>query len=268
MLRFLVALVVLLVILVVAVRWIEPGFAFFPSAGETTTPREFGVEYEALSVATGDGEQLRVWRLRPPRPRARVVYFHGNGGNLSVWAPILAGVARREYEVIAFDYRGYGMSSGRPSEQGLYRDVDAIVDRFGSDPRTMPMVYWGRSVGAAMAAYAATRKRPDGVILESGFPDVRSLVRTSPVLAFLALFSSYRFPCSEFLQNVRAPVLVLHGDADTVIPFEQGRKLFDRIPGPKQFVTIQGGDHNDAAPPEPDTYWRSIDQFVATISKR
>src|SRR3989442_1250959 len=130
MLRYVIEFAVLLVILIVVVRRFESQFAFFPFAGESTTPREFGVEYEALSVPTRDGEHLRVWRLRAPQPRARVVYFHGNGGNLSVWAPILAAVAQRGYEVIAVDYRGYGMSSGRPSEAGLYRDVDAIVDRF------------------------------------------------------------------------------------------------------------------------------------------
>ncbi len=116
-------------------------------------------------------------------------YFHGNGGNLSIWAPILAGIARQGYAVTAFDYRGYGNSTGRPSERGLYRDVDAIVERFWSEPRPAgPVVYWGRSLGRAMAAYAATVRAPDGLIRESTSPDVRSLVRTQPLLALLAVF--------------------------------------------------------------------------------
>ncbi len=250
-------------------RLIEPRVAFFPTRGESATPRDFGVAFEPVTVGTRDGEQLRAWSLASPTPRARVLYFHGNGGNLSVWAPILSGVARRDYSVLGFDYRGYGLSTGRPTEQGLYRDVDAVVERFwqGSAEGT-PVVYWGRSLGVAMAAYAATVRAPDGLILESGFPDAQALVRTSPVLAPLALFSSYRFPSTEFLHRLGAPVpvLVVHGDDDRVISIAQGRALFDAIAGPKQFHVIRGGDHNDAVPPDPETYWAAVDRFVESLA--
>ena len=127
-------------VLVVLVRLLEPRLAFFPSAGETTTPRDLGLDYEPLTIETRDGERLRAWhitaspadragfgeatktqikaRTQAPSTPVLVVYFHGNGGNLSNWAPIVAGIARRGYSVLAFDYRGYGVSSGRPTEQG------------------------------------------------------------------------------------------------------------------------------------------------------
>jgi alpha-beta hydrolase superfamily lysophospholipase len=176
------------------VRWLEPRFAFFPIHGETATPAALDVRFAAATVATVDGEQLRAWQLHAPAPRALIVYFHGNGGNLSVWAPILSDIARHGYEVIAFDYRGYGLSTGRPSERGLYRDVDAVVAH-AARARTpsLPLVFWGRSLGTAMAAYASTLVRPDRLVLEAGFPDARSLVQSSPPLALLALFSSYPF---------------------------------------------------------------------------
>ena len=117
-----------LIVITLLVRAVESQFAFFPQAGETTTPRQFGVQYEALSIATDDGQQLSGWALDAQDPRAHIVYFHGNGGNLSIWAPILAGVARQGYSVVAFDYRGYGNSTGRPTERGLYRDADAILE--------------------------------------------------------------------------------------------------------------------------------------------
>ena len=118
-----------------------------------------------------------------------------------------------------------------------------------------------------MAAHAATVRAPDGLILESGFPDARALVRTSPLLAFLALFSSYRFPCADFLHRLGKPVavLVMHGDDDRVVSIAQGQALFDRIAEPKQFVAIRGGDHNDLTPSEPDAYWQAVDRFVATL---
>jgi fermentation-respiration switch protein FrsA (DUF1100 family) len=222
-----------------------------------------------VSLTAAGGVALRGWSMPHAAPRARILYFHGNGGNLSVWAPILAGIHRRGYAVHAFDYRGYGASTGCPSEQGLYSDVDAAVEwPWNPEAASAPLIYWGRSLGTTMAAYAATRRAPDAVILESGFADARSLLRASPPMALLGLFSSYRFPTAAWLERVRSPVLVLHGDRDAVVPFAAGRTLFDRIAGPKQFVTINGGDHNDASPPDPTAYWSAIDAFVAALPPR
>jgi fermentation-respiration switch protein FrsA (DUF1100 family) len=259
--------------LVVGVRILEPSFAFFPTAGETTTPLDFGVPFEPSTVTTHDGERLRVWTLPHPQPLATIVYFHGNGGNLSVWSPILSRIQQQRFTVIAFDYRGYGASTGRPSERGLYRDVEAIVDSIvdaaaRSNRPAIPIIFWGRSLGTAMAAYAATVARPDGLILESGFPDARTLVRSSPPLAFLALFSTYRFPTAEFVERAASPVLVLHGDRDRVIPFALGRALFERISGPKEFVTVRGGDHNDIVPADQTGYWDAIDRFIVRVHSK
>ena len=266
---FLIAALIAVIALAVFVRALEPHFAFFPMPGETETPRDYGVPHEAIWIDTRDGERLRAWILRADRPRAFIVYFHGNGGNLSVWAPILAGVAAHGFTVLAFDYRGYGSSSGRPTERGLYRDVDAVVDR-ASQMRVadVPIVYWGRSLGATMAAYAASVRAPDAIVLESGFADARSVVRSSPPLALLAIFSTYRFPTIEHLRRVTAPALVIHGDADSVIPFHVGRGLFDRIEGPKQFLVVRGGDHNDAEPRDAATYWNTIAEFVGRANAR
>jgi fermentation-respiration switch protein FrsA (DUF1100 family) len=268
MLRLAVGLVAVLVLLPVLVRLLEPRFAFFPAAGESVTPRAFGVDYRPLAVATGDGERLHGWSLDRTDARASILYFHGNGGNLSVWAPILVAIAERGYSIAAFDYRGYGMSTGSPTERGLYRDVDAVVERWWQDSRPgTPVIYWGRSLGTVMAAYAATLRAPDGLILEAGFPDARSFIRSSPLLAFLGVFSTYRFPSVEFLGRIGrpTPTLVMHGDRDQVVSFGQGRALFDRIGEPKQFVTIPGGDHNDLTPPDPPAYWRAVDLFATSL---
>ena len=204
--------------------------------------------------------------MRAPSPRASVIYFHGNGGNLSLWAPILAGVVRHGCSVLAVDYRGYGVSTGYPSERGLYRDVDAALTRaWTSFDGSVPVVYWGRSLGSTMAAYAATVRAPAGLILESGFPDARSVVRSSPPLLLLSLLSSYRFATAGYLQSVKVPVLVMHGDRDSVIPYTLGRALFDGIRGPKTFVTIAGGDHNDVAPVDPTSYWAAVGRFIESL---
>jgi uncharacterized protein len=254
--------------LFVLARLVEPRLAFFPSAGESSTPADFGAPFEATTLGTNDGERLRAWTLPRRDAAALVVYFHGNGGNLSVWAPILAGVQARGYAVRAIDYRGYGLSTGRPSEHGLHRDVDAAIEwAWTAAGAGVPVVYWGRSLGAAMAAYAATRRRPDGLILESGFPDARSLVRGSP-LAALALFSSYRFPAASDARRAACPALVLHGDADSVIPYALGVRLYDALVEPKYFVRIRFGDHNDVTPPDAAAYWSSVRTFVDRLRRR
>ena len=264
------SLAAMLVALVAVVRWLEPRLAFFPSAGEDATPRDFGIDFEPVSILTRDGQHLHGWWFHHPSPRASILYFHGNGGNLSMWTPILAGIANRGYELLAFDYRGYGLSDGRPTEQGLYRDVDAALEQFAVRASAdRPRVYWGRSLGVVMTSYASTIAAPDGLILESGFPSARSLLRTSPILFGLSSLASYRFPAATFLQRRKTltPVLVLHGDHDRIVPIAKGRALFDAISGPKQFVTIRGGDHNDATPAAA-TYWQSVDEFIARLAKR
>jgi uncharacterized protein len=263
---WLTAAIVLAAALVVLVRWIEPRFAFYPFPGESDTPKDYGVAYDAVTIDTADGERLRGWIMRAPNPRAHIVYFHGNGANLSNWAPILTGIVKRGYSVLAFDYRGSGLSTGRPTEVGLYRDVDAVVQRAWIEhPQSAPTIYWGRSLGASMAAYAATVRPPDGLVLESGFPNARAAVRGSALLVILSFFSTYRFPAAEYANRANRPVLVLHGDRDSVIPFELGRELFEQITAPKRFVTIKGGDHNDTAPPAEEPYWGALDSFMISL---
>jgi len=247
------------------VRWAEPRLAFFPATGELETPRDFGVPFDAVTIDTADGEHLRAWVMRAADPRANVIYFHGNGANLSNWSPILTRIVQHGYSVFAFDYRGYGQSTGHPNERGLYRDVDAVIKHASANQSSMPTIYWGRSLGGTMAAYAATVQPPDGIILESAFVNARAAIRSSPVLLVLSFFSSYRFPTAEFANRANRPVLVMHGNRDSVIPFALGQELFNRLTVPKQFVVIEGGDHNDDVPRDAQAYWSAVDRFVAGL---
>lgn len=248
------------------VRWLEPRLAFFPIAGETVTPRDAGIEYQPITLTTADGARLHAWHLPRADARADVVYFHGNGGNLSIWSDVFVGLWREGFDVFAVDYRGYGLSTGFPSELGLYRDVEAVLRFVESRPRNpRPLIYWGRSLGTVMAAYAAAQRAPDGVILESGFPSMRSVLETNPVMWLLSWVSSYRLPTADWMAEVREPALVLHGDRDSVIPYRLGQRLYDALPGPKTFVTLSGGEHNEPVPPDAMSYWGAVGQFVTSL---
>jgi fermentation-respiration switch protein FrsA (DUF1100 family) len=195
-----------------------------------------------------------------------VIFWHGNGGNLSLWLDVIAGLRGRGFSVLSVDYRGYGASTGSPSERGMYRDVDAATAYFNQHLRNarVPVIYWGRSIGTPAAAHGAARVAPDGLVLESPLPDVRTVLAGNPVLRVLSFFSSYRFPTSRLLEAYEGPLLVVHGDADSIIPFSAGRRVFDKAPSRrKTFVVIPGADHNDLHIVNPPLYWKGIDDFIA-----
>lgn len=246
---------------------IESSFAFFPERGLGDTPATFGVPFDDLSIGTADGETLHAWLIPVDRPRADVIFWHGNGGNLSVWLPAYLDFPARRVNLVAFDYRGYGRSTGAPSERGLYRDTEAVLDDFWRRrSRDVPVIYWGRSIGTAFAAYATTIRKPDALVLETPFSDADALLRNTPALWLLARLSSYRFPVAEFLRDFDRPVLVIHGERDEIIPIGVGRALFDSLRAPKTFALIPGAHHNDLRMANPAPYQAAIDAFLETIA--
>ena len=259
-----------LVLLKVLVIWLEPRMAFFPSPGVQETPAAVSLSYVDLRIQTQDGETLHGWWLEHPEPRAQVVFWHGNGGNLSLWMDVIVELRRRGFSVLAVDYRGYGASTGTPSETGIYRDAAATVNEFAQRLRRpgVPVLYWGRSIGSPVAASTLSVLRPSALVLESPMPDARSVLRSNPVMWLLSFLSSYRFATSRFIADYDGPLLVIHGDADSIIPISLGRQVFaDAKSARGVFVTIPGADHNDLHVAAPDLYWRSIDQFVASVPK-
>jgi alpha-beta hydrolase superfamily lysophospholipase len=263
-------LVVILVLvgLKLLVMWLEPRMAFYPIRGVQATPAAMSLSYADLRIKTEDGETLHAWWLEHPKPRGQVLFFHGNGGNLSLWLDVIAELRRRGFSVLAVDYRGYGESSGSSNERGLYRDAKATAQEFAQRLRRsdVPVIYWGRSIGCPVAASAISIERPDAVVLESPMPDVRTILRTNPLLWLLSFFSSYRFNTPHHLAGYQGPLLVIHGDRDSIVPFSAGRRVFESAPtANKTFVTIAGADHNDLHVVNPGLYWAAIDAFVASI---
>jgi pimeloyl-ACP methyl ester carboxylesterase len=259
----LLVLAVVVLVLRTFIGSMEPRFVFFPTKGEDVNPSRLGLPYESLTLTASDGERISAWQLEPERPRADIVYFHGNGGNLSVWLPVFAALHGQGFRVLAVDYRGYGRSSGTPTEEGVYRDAEAAV-RHAVAHRTegRPLVFWGRSLGVPIAASATRVATPDALVLESGFPDKASVVRGLPVLRALNVFGSYRFPTVELLRGFQKPVLVIHADGDSIIPFALGEELFDRLDAPKEFVRIRGADHNDFFGVDHTAYWTPVLAFL------
>jgi uncharacterized protein len=257
-----------LIALKLLVLWLEPKVAFYPIRGVQETPAFAQLPFVDVHIPTEDGETLHGWWLEDPHARAQVLFFHGNGGNLSLWLDVIVEMRRRGLSVLAIDYRGYGGSTGRPSEQGVYRDAAASIRVFGERMRKqgVPLIYWGRSLGSPVAAYLAGRVAPDGLVLESPMPHARSLLGGNPIAWVLSFFSSYTFSTSTFVGPLDVSLLIVHGDADALVPYEAGKRVYaaagtDR----KTFVTIAGAGHNDLHATNPSLYWNAIDTFIGAL---
>ncbi len=212
-----------------------------------------------------DGTRIHGWFIDHPSPRAVVLFTHGNAGNITLHANRLR-VLNEQFglSVLVFDYRGYGKSEGSPSEQNILSDARAarrwLAKRTGISERDV--VLMGRSLGGAVAVDLAAKDGARGLILESTFtslPDVGAY--HYPWLPVRSLMH-HQLNSLGKIKLYRGPLLISHGDADEVVPFEQGKRLYDAAPGQKEFVRMAGGTHNS---PQSDDYLRALERFISEL---
>ena len=253
-------------ILVAAMSLYQSSFIFFPSREIIATPTQAGLAYEPIEVRAEDGVRLSGWYVPAAEARLTVLFLHGNAGNISHRLMALHALHGLGLAVLILDYRGYGESSGSPSEQGTYRDALAAWE-YLSRTRGIAadhIVLFGESLGGAVATWLATREHPAGLILESSFTTMRELA--GHVYPFFPARWLLRvdYPTIERLSRVRCPVLVIHSPDDEIVPYEHGERLFAAAPGHKQFVQRQGG-HNDAFLAGSAVLVAGIERFITSI---
>jgi len=212
----------------------------------TATPSQIGLPYEDIHLQTSDGVSLHGWYIPAPQPRGTVLFLHGNAGNISHRLESVQMFHRLGYSTLIFDYRGYGNSSGVPTEQGTYRDAEAAW-RYLTEQRHTPscrIVLFGESLGGAVAAWLAARQKPAALVIASGFTSVPDLGQQLYPFLPVRWLARIRYDTRENLRTVEAPVLIAHSPEDDIIPFEHGRALYAAANPPKQFLELAGG-HND-----------------------
>ena len=203
-----------------------------------------------VSFETEDGLRLKGWFVPARRDRSRgaaVLVFNGNAGNRSFRAPLAERLSQVGLSVLLFDYRGYGGNPGRPSEAGLMADARAarayLTSRDDLDPDRI--VYFGESLGAALAVSLAVGHPPRALILRSPFTSLVDVARLHyPFLPVRSLLVD-RYPCIERIGRVSSPLLVIAGQRDRIVPAAQSRELYEAAPEPKRLVLIPGVGHND-----------------------
>ncbi len=195
-------------------------------------------------IVTKDGVRLYAWYAAGARAKATLVWSHGNGGNIAGRADVLIALAGRRLNVLAYDYRGYGKSGGRPHEAGVYLDAEAAYDserRLGVLPGRI--ICFGESLGGVVSIRLATTRPCGGVAVVSTFTSIRDVARHH--YGPLSLLVGNQFDALSRIRDLSVPIFVAHGDRDEIVPIELGEQLFAAAKPPKRFFRATGAHHND-----------------------
>ena len=230
------------------VFFFQSRLVYYPGVGRemAVTPLAYGLRYEDVQIRTADGETLAAWWVPAEGARGAVLFFHGNAGNISHRLDYLQMFHRLRYSTLIVDYRGYGRSTGTPSEEGTYRDADAAWDYLRSARLARPedVVIVGESLGGAVASWLSGKVKPCALVLFSTFTSVNDLGAEVYWFLPVRLLSRFGYDNLENLQRISAPVFIAHSRDDDIVPYAHGRRLFEVAQEPKTFLEMSGG-HND-----------------------
>jgi fermentation-respiration switch protein FrsA (DUF1100 family) len=211
---------------------VSPAAAGFPGATE-------------IVLNTADGEKVIAWHVPPHEDKPVILYFHGNGGSLRYRAQRFKELTADGTGLLALSYRGYGGSTGHPTEAGLLADAKALYafarERYSAER----LVLWGESLGSGVAVALAAEQPVGRIVLEAPFTSAADVASTVYWFMPIRLLMKDQFRSDERIAKVQAPVLILHGERDYVVPFAQGQRLFTLANEPKRFVPMRRGGHND-----------------------
>jgi fermentation-respiration switch protein FrsA (DUF1100 family) len=242
---------------------------YFPSR-DMIAPATAGLAgTEEVTFSAADTPTLHAWFVPSASapPRFTVIVFNGNAGNRSHRSDLARAFRAQDLSVLLFDYRGYGDNDGAPSESGLAADARAarayVAARRDVDPKRV--IYFGESLGSAVATKLASEHPPAALVLRSPFNTIAEVGRIHYPWLPVSWLLRDRFAPAEHIQRIRSPLLVIAGDRDTIVPFAQSQRLYEAAAQPKTLVVIKGADHNDEALLAGAEMVRALDRFLRGI---
>jgi fermentation-respiration switch protein FrsA (DUF1100 family) len=247
------------------VRYFESRNVFFPDKVIELNPSSIKLAFEDVHINTSDKVNIHGWFIPYPGAKYTLLFLHGNAGNISYRLDKVAFLNRIGLNILIIDYRGYGLSSGKPTEQGVYSDAKAACQYLAKNQNIDPqnIVLYGESLGSAVAVDLAGDVKVAGLILEGAFSRGRDVGKiTHPYLPVLLV--SNLFDSLGKIQKVDEPKLFIHSRDDGVIPIDLGRRLYDAAPGPKQFLEV-GGGHTTSFIDSREKYSRSVLEFIENL---
>jgi pimeloyl-ACP methyl ester carboxylesterase len=230
------------VAILVLIYFMQSHLVYHPYSAITSTPADLGYEFEDVEIRTDDGLKLHGWFVPEENADITVLFFHGNAGNISGRLETLRLLHQLGLNVLIFDYRGYGRSQGRPTEEGTYRDA-AATWKYLTEHKNISedeIIVMGRSLGGSVAAWLASRRNPAAVILESTFTSAADL--GSEIYPWLPVrwLISFKYETRDYIKQISAPIFVVHSRDDKVVPFHHGETLFNETGEPRQFLELRG----------------------------
>jgi len=248
-------------------------YLFYPSHNVGAPAELKGADCQVRSFKS-EGQEIVCWYYKRANDDGLVLISHGNGGNLSHGSRLAAHMLKdTNCSVLLYDYAGYGKSEGKPSVKGILQDglaaFDFAVDSLGYNANQI--IVYGESLGCAVTCHIASERKPGGIILQSGFRSLPTIARDT--FAPLKVMPGFAFPepkldNEKVLRGVHAPLLILHGKHDRIVPFHHGEELYRTASQPKIFVPLEHSGHNDTCTADGDLYDKAVSDFVKSLGKQ
>ncbi len=250
-------------------KFVQRRIIFHPRKLSAAYKFKLDQPFEEHFLDTPDGSSINLLLIKTTskRPRGVVLYFHGNADNLKRWSLLHTEFTKRGYDFIVYDYRSFGKSTGKVTEENCYKDASLVYQFTEARYPTKKMVLYGRSLGTAMAAHVAHSHNAKVLILETPFHNMKGIFKmhTRALPVPLPDQLAYRFPIDEYLPEVNYPILILQGTKDRLIPLAAAKQLEPLLKKGDQFITIKGGRHNNLR--QYKEYADGIDKFIGAVRK-
>ena len=263
-LKIILYFILIIALISVFLYFFQSRLVFYPLPDIESTPADNGLKFEDIYILTQDGIRINAWYI-PADGEKTILFCHGNAGNISHRLHSIMQFHDLRCNVLIFDYRGYGRSEGKISEEGTYLDGIAAYDYLlSSGISENNIIVFGRSLGGAVAAKIASQRSPAALILESTFTSIPDIgAKIYPFLP-VRLLCRIKYNTLSIIDKVKCPVLVVHSPDDEIIPFEMGRKIFEAVKGPKEFLTIRGSHNEGYFISSPD-YENGLRNFIESL---
>jgi uncharacterized protein len=249
--------------LVLLIYIFQSHFIFFPEKSLNQTPTDVGLDFEDVNFSSSDNVKLHGWFISVKNSIGVLLFCHGNAGNISHRLESIQIFSRLGLNVFIFDYRGYGQSQGKMTENGAYLDAKAAWNYLTQIKNFNPnnIIIFGRSLGGSIATKIALNNDQAALIIESTFTSAKDMAAKHYPFLPVRLLLKYNFQTIDYIQNVKSPILIIHSENDEIVPFSQGQKLFETASEPKEFLKIHGG-HNDGFFVSEPEYSQKLNLFM------
>jgi len=221
----------------------------------------FRHEFEELNLRSKDNATLNALHFKHEESKGLILYFHGNAGDLSRWGEIVTYFVDKKYDVLVMDYRTFGKSTGKLSEENLHDDAQLFYEYAKEKYAEESIILYGRSLGSGIAVKLASERSPGNLVLETPYFSLLDVAKKRFPFLPVQWLLKYELRSNEYIGKVQCPITIFHGTEDRVVPYDSGKRLFNEIRATqKKLYTVDGGGHNNLS--DYDTYTKGIDALL------